>query len=459
MSLGGKLFIKIFIGFWLVTTAILGSWMLSSQYFDTRPQERMEDRHAGGPGHAGPPQRFVLRTLYRLQHLPDDELQELLAQVHRQHRIDIYLINAEQRDIYAREVPEAALQIATQLSNDRRRATQSKAGKQFLGHIVYRQPAGMLRAVFVFPKPGRGLLQALGRNLWLRITLAISISGLICFGLSRLLTNRLKALQSASRRLAQGELDTRIKVRERGGDETDEVARDFNSMAAQLQDRIEAQRRLLADVSHELRSPLARLRIALALAEDDPKNITSHLQRIEQETERLDALIEQLLATQNTALTLDSHIDLVALLGQLCEDANFEGRAQHKTFVFHTDLEQAVVASSADLLHKSFENILRNALTHTGAATEVQVTLRQNGNRYQIEVADQGPGIPEEELAKIFVEFYRVDTARSRESGGHGLGLSIARRAILRHGGQIEASNTSRGLLLTVTLPMDAENS
>ena len=125
MSLGGKLFIKIFIGFWLVTTAILGSWMLSSQYFDTRPQERMEDRHAGGPGPAGPPQRFVLRTLYRLQHLPDNELQELLAQVHRQHRIDIYLINGEQRDIYARKVPEAALQIAAQLSNDRRRATQS----------------------------------------------------------------------------------------------------------------------------------------------------------------------------------------------------------------------------------------------------------------------------------------------------------------------------------------------
>ena len=378
--------------------------------------------------------------------------------MHRQHRVDIYLINAQQRDIYAREVPEAALQIAAQLSNDRRRATQNNAGKQLLGHIVYRQPAGMLRAVFVFPKPGRGLLQALGHNLWLRITLAITISGLICFALSRLLTNRLKALQSAAHRLAQGELDTRIKVRERGGDETDEVARDFNSMAAQLQDRIEAQRRLLGDVSHELRSPLARLRIALALAEDDPKNITSHLQRIEQETERLDALIEQLLATQITALTLDSHIDLVALLRQLCEDANFEGRAQHKTVVFHTDLQQAVVASSADLLHKSFENILRNALTHTAAATEVQISLRQCGNSYQVQVADQGPGIPEEELAKIFVEFYRVDTARSRESGGHGLGLSIARRAILKHGGQIEASNTGRGLLLTVTLPIYAES-
>jgi two-component system sensor histidine kinase CpxA len=228
-------------------------------------------------------------------------------------------------------------------------------------------------------------------------------------------------------------------------------------MAAQLQQRIDAQRRLLGDVSHELRSPLARLRIALALAEDDPQNLLTHLQRIEKEAERLDELIEQLLASQSTNITLDAHIDLVQLLRQLSADANFEGQGMHKQVSFDSELEQAVVASSADLLHKSFDNILRNALRHTDENTKVSIHLRQQGTNFTVTVEDRGPGVPEEQLAQIFGEFYRVDTARTRESGGYGLGLSIARRAIERHGGQISASNTGHGLMLSVALPIEPE--
>ena len=455
--LRGNLFIKIFIGFWLVTTAILGSWMLSSQYFDSRPEDRTEDFRREGQRHPGPPKRFVLRTMYNLQHLPEQELRELLARTKRDHNIDIYLLQANSSDLFERDVPNAVAEMATQLQAGRRRAVADISGKHFLAHTIYRQQLGQLSAVFAFPKPSTGLLQALGRNLWLRIGLAVLISGLVCYGLSRLMTNRLKKLQSASRRLAGGALDTRIKVRERGGDETDELARDFNSMAAQLQQRIDAQRRLLGDVSHELRSPLARLRIALALAEDDPKNLRAHLQRIEQETERLDELIEQLLSSQSTDITLDTHIDLVQLLRQLSADANFEGQATHKQVSFDSDLEQAVVGSSADLLHKSFDNILRNALRHTDENTRVSINLRQQGTNFTVTVEDRGPGVPEEQLAKIFGEFYRVDTARTRESGGYGLGLSIARRAIERHGGQISASNTGHGLMLSVALPIEPE--
>ena len=455
--LRGNLFIKIFIGFWLVTTAILGSWMLSSQYFDSRPEDRTKDFRREGQRHPGPPRRFVLRTMYNLQHLPEQELRELLARIERDHNIDIYLLQANGGDLFARDVPNAVAELATQLQAGRRRVVADISGKHFLAHTIHRQQLGQLSAVFAFPRPSTGLLQALERNLWLRIGLAVLISGLVCYGLSRLVTKRLKKLQSASRRLAGGALDTRIKVRERGGDETDELARDFNSMAAQLQQRIDAQRRLLGDVSHELRSPLARLRIALALAEDDPENLRAHLQRIDHETERLDELIEQLLSSQSTDITLDTHIDLVQLLRQLSADANFEGRAMHKQVSFDSVLEQAVVASSADLLHKSFDNILRNALRHTDKNTRVSIYLRQLGTNFTVTVEDQGPGVPEEQLAQIFGEFYRVDTARTRESGGYGLGLSIARRAIERHGGQISASNTGHGLLLSVTLPIEPE--
>lgn len=130
----------------------------------------------------------------------------------------------------------------------------------------------------------------------------------------------------------------------------------------------------------------------------------------------------------------------------------------HKQVSFDSDIEQAVVASSADLLHKSFDNILRNALRHTDENTRVSIHLRQQGEYFLVTVEDQGPGVPDEELAHIFGEFYRVDTARTRESGGYGLGLAIARRAIERHGGKINASNTGHGLLLSVSLPAEQDS-
>lgn len=311
-----------------------------------------------------------------------------------------------------------------------------------------REPCGQC---LPFHPPRHNLLGLLGSYLWLRIGFAILISGLVCYGLSRLLTRRLKQLQLASRQLAMGDLDARLQVRESGGDETDELGRDFNSMAQQLQ--IEDQKRLLADVSHELRSPLARLRIALALAQESSGKSPENLQRIERETERLEELIGQLLASQAGALELDTHIDLVPLLRQLCSDANFEGAARGKSVELSHSIDPALVASSGDLLHKSLENILRNALNHSGANSTVRVTLDWHTQHYRIRVEGQGGGVPEQDLARIFDPFYRTDSARSRETGGHGLGLAIARRAISRHGGQILAENSGRGLIVTVLLP------
>ena len=449
MSLRGNIFIKIFIGFWLVTLAILGSWMLTNQYFDSRPgsEHARHDR-------TGPPHRFMLRLIYEMQNLDDAELRAMLERTREQHQLDIYLLDRQGSDLFERPVPERVERLADKLRGGRRRAFNRAPGEYMLAHTVYRQNRGLMRAVFLFPPPRHGLLGALGSNLWLRIALAVIVSGLICFLLSRLMTIRLKALQQASRRLANGELDTRLQVRDQGGDETDELARDFNSMAQQLQERIQAQKRLLGDVSHELRSPLARLRIALALAQDDSANSKDYLLRIEHEAERLEELIGQLLATQSQSMHLDSHIDLVSLLQQLCADANFEGEQQGKQVVFDPSLEQAIVASCGDLLHKSFENILRNAVIHTSADSRVQVTLQQSGDQYRVRIEDRGTGVPAAELERIFGEFYRVDTARTREAGGYGLGLAIAQRAVRGHGGRIEAENTGSGLAVTVFLPV-----
>jgi signal transduction histidine kinase len=375
-----------------------------------------------------------------------------VARVEADHDITIYLLNRQGEDLFNRPAPDPVKAVAEQLDH-RRRAFHDTPSARLVAHTIYREQPGTLRAVFVFGPPRHMLLGLIGSYLWLRIGLAILISGLVCYGLSRLLTRRLKQLQLASRQLAMGDLDVRLSVRDSGGDETDELGRDFNSMAQQLQQRIEDQKRLLADVSHELRSPLARLRIALALAQESAQKSPQNLQRIERETERLEELIGQLLDSQAGALELDTHIDLLPLLRQLCSDANFEGAAQGKHVVLSHGIDQALVASSGDLLHKSLENIVRNALTYTGVNSTVSVALDRHARHYRIRVEDQGDGVPEEDLARIFGPFYRTDSARSRDTGGHGLGLAIARRAICRHGGQIRAENSERGLIVTVLLP------
>ena len=445
--MSGKLFVRIFIGFWLATIAILGSWMLTTHYFDSAPLgESFEHRRPG------PPQRFMLRTIYQLQNLDNEQMNKLLASIKADHGITVYLLNRQGEDLFGRRIPVQVAAVAREL-DDRRRAFRDTPTMRLLAHTIYREEMGPLRAVFAFPPPRHSLLGLLGSHLWLRIGLAILISGLVCYWLSRLLTRPLKQLQLASRRLAGGDLDARLRVRDRGGDETDELGRDFNSMAQQLQERMEDQQRLLVDVSHELRSPLARLRIALALAQENPANSRQNLQRIERETGRLEQLIGQLLASQAGAIELDTRIDLLPLLRQLCSDANFEGAGQDKQVTLSHNNQQAPVTSSGDLLQRSLENILRNALTHTAPHTAVRVGLDRNGQNYRITIEDQGGGVPEGDLARIFDPFFRTDSARARETGGYGLGLAIARRAILRHGGQVWAENSGDGLLVTVLLP------
>ena len=164
-------------------------------------------------------------------------------------------------------------------------------------------------------------------------------------------------------------------------------------------------------------------------------------------------MIGQLLSSQAGNIKLDAQSDLVPLLRKLCDDANFEGTSGNREVVFTSAVTEALVATSGDLLHKSFENILRNALTHTPENSRVSVSLERDDDQVTVRITDQGPGVPEAQLDRIFDEFYRVDSARTRESGGYGLGLSIARRVIQGHGGRIRAENTGSGLAVSVTLP------
>jgi len=316
--------------------------------------------------------------------------------------------------------------------------------------------------LIVLRRPPRGALLEPGmRGIALRLLIAAFISALLSFMIARYLAAPLIRLGAASRRLAAGDMSTRIgpPLAERK-DEFGALAADFDEMATRLQDLQRANHRLLRDVSHELRSPLARLRVALEIARNrDSEPVAGELDRIELESERLEMLVDEVLAllreTSETSPLRREKFDLVELLADLQDVVKYEVAEDAPGIQLNTGGPLPINADR-ELLWRAFENLVRNALIHTHNGTGVEITARlaKNKSRIEVFVRDTGPGIPTQHLDKIFQPFYRVQEARDRNSGGHGLGLAIAEAAIKRHGGTIKAQNRETGgLEIQVSLP------
>ena len=293
----------------------------------------------------------------------------------------------------------------------------------------------------------------------IQVIAAIVVAGVIAWLLALYLTSPVKKLRSTVQAFARGNLDVRVSPQL--GNRRDEVAdlgRDFDHMAERISILIESQKRLLADISHELRSPLARLTVALELArKNSPPSASGPLSRIEQESERLNELVGQLLAITR----LESGAERVPaetvmfedLVHQVVDDANFEAKPLNKE-VKVLRLDKCRVSGSVELLRSAVENVVRNAVRYTAERTAVEVSLQWKMDTAVLTVRDYGPGVPESDLERIFEPFYRVSEARDRASGGAGLGLSIAERTVKLHGGSIEARNTGDGLMVTIRLPL-----
>ncbi|MGA9530037.1 MAG: ATP-binding protein [Terriglobales bacterium] len=306
----------------------------------------------------------------------------------------------------------------------------------------------------------------------LGILIAVISSGLVCYLLARSMTRPVTRLRKAAQSLAAGDLSARTGASPgspRG--EMVELMRDFDRMADRLETLVESQSRLLKDVSHELRSPLARLSVALGLARQRAvPEVEVQLSRIELEADRLNQLIQRLLTISRLESGADGIHKRVLSLRELVEqvacDAEYES-AGRQCQMTAADDDEFLVEGDADLLHSAIENVVRNATRYTAAGTAVNVSLqRENGARGEevvIRVSDSGPGVPDEALTRIFEPFYRLDDARTPQTGGAGLGLSIADRAIRLHGGQLRASNRKEGGLeveirIPATLAGPAEN-
>jgi two-component system sensor histidine kinase CpxA len=293
-----------------------------------------------------------------------------------------------------------------------------------------------------------------------QILAVILTAGLVCYGLARYISSPIGKLRRATQKLAEGDLQTRVapEVGNRH-DELASLARDFDDMAERIENLLDSQKRLTQDISHELRSPLARMNVALELAKQKSVNDATApiLERIENESNRLNEMIGRLLMLsklESGAQDFDKrNINLTKLVESVAADADFEAQAKGKS-VKILENHNCRVFGNENLLRSAVENVLRNAVRYTKEGTAVEVSLSNGKGNAEIRVRDFGEGVPEAELENLFRPFYRVGEARERKTGGIGLGLAIAERAVHAHKGTIKARNTENGLSVLIKLPV-----
>lgn len=283
----------------------------------------------------------------------------------------------------------------------------------------------------------------------LHLLFVLGLIGLLCFAFARNLTHPVQTLQRAVEGFGRGEFDQRVHLNR--NDEIGHLGATFNQMADRIQTLLAAERRLLGDISHELRSPLARLSLAVELARtsEDP---APQLDRIQKEADRLNALVGELLqvtrAEGDPSKMLKDPVALADLVEDVVADARVEAEARGCGVTFRAE-HRATVKGDEELLRRAVENVVRNAIRFEPQGSNVEVIVEGA----TVTVRDHGPGVPEESLDRIFDAFYRVETDRDRASGGVGLGLSIAKRAVALHKGTIVAQNTNPGLSMRIALP------
>lgn len=448
-----RLFWRIFAACWMATVALLvtTAWMSSSS-FETEKIPGFEiTRLQAALDHN------LSRIARGLRHDGIDKLGPAIRQGDDIGYFRTYVFDENMQEMLGRPVPDEvrrAVNTVRQrepLESDRVRAREVRdASGRILAVATSLEGSFMSR--LVSRRPGK---------FWTSIAVGALISALVSALLAFYVAAPLQRVRSQARRFAQGDLNARVgQLRFGRTTEMAALAHEFDHMAERVKALVDSHRRLVRDVSHEMRSPLARLRVALELARDgDTAQQTASLDRIELESNRLEAMLAQSLELsrlETAELEPPQVIALDALLDEVVTNAGYEAGPRQRAIVI--DASEAIAMQGwPEPLYSALENIIRNALTYTTQGTEVTVRLQRgdDGQSAVIEVMDRGPGVPVDELQDIFTPFYRTDGARTRSSGGTGLGLAIAQRAILRHGGTAIASNQDDGgLMVRVTLPL-----
>lgn len=461
-----RLFWKIFLWFWLGIAVVSATLVVSIALTRSRSREYEHWR-----------QRFSLPLDLRAQRAAElfasggaPAVEKYLGPLEQRDPMKDYLFDRSGREILGRQAPPSVVRVLGFMQRASAGERHFFASDWIAAEKSLAPGIGEFVLVMTFPPPPLlptslfdFLFEDVGRGAALRLVAVLLVAAFFCFWLARHITSPIEKLRLATHEIANERLQARVDgvVTERG-DELADLAQDFNRMAGRIGNLVTSQRQLLADVSHELRSPLARLNVALGLARQHASPETSvHLDRIERETERLNKLIGQLLALSRMDSGVDLQhrkvFDLGVLVQEIAADGDYEAKSRHSA-VKLTAVPPCMVRGAPEILRGAIENVVRNAVRHTaeGTAIEIAVHRQQTSRelRTSISVRDHGPGVPEDEIGKLFLPFHRVTDGVGACCEGAGLGLAITERAFRLHGGQVTAANApGGGLLVTLELP------
>ena len=450
----GGIFLKFFLGLWIAILLVAGlAWTLSADRRDAPQNYGSIER---GPG--------VCRAIDVARNMErwggTEAMLNWLRDSSSNTKPEVFVLDYKGQEISGRSVPAMALE-----------ELRSMDPRTFLrGHrhrhcgrigVVVAPVDGFGECTFFTvrtdpppPRPGLGALWRL--PLWVWIVMLAVVTTLVSGALAWNQARPVRKLHWAMQKAAEGDLDVRIagEVGNRH-DEIGALARQFDEMAERITGLLKRQKRLFHDVSHELRSPLARISIAIALAQKNPQKTDELLERIERDVQSLDALVDELLTyarlDDNAPMNFEV-LNIVPLIEGVVDDANFEGSAKGVSVLFAAP-QECIVSAHVDTLLRAVENLIRNAIRYSPTQSAIDVNLTTTQGKAIITVADHGPGMPEDEIERMFDPFVR---GKNQATGnGFGLGLAIAKRAVERHGGTLSAANRPEGgLMMTIALPL-----
>jgi two-component system sensor histidine kinase CpxA len=465
------LYLKIFVWFWLAMVLVGSVFVISAA---TLMRQDVSDEWR--PMIGGSLAMMANRAIEVYEREGGEALGEVLQSSERHNRSTQLLFNDELEELAGRDVPDEASDLVSRAFETDETIFAQLQRRQFAARFVEGPTGSRYVIMSQMPRgrPGRRPPRTLGsyffwldepREVLILLFAVAATSGVVCYGLARYLVAPVQKLREATRSFSGGDLAVRVgpAVGKRH-DELSDLANDFDFMAERVGLLVTTQQQLLSDISHELRSPLARLNVALGLARQRAGDgANDALDRIEREAERLNELIGQLLVLARLEEGPSAHesaaVNLKRVVDEIVADADYEARSRKRSVVV-TASEPITLDGNEWLLRSAIENVVRNAVRYTEKGTQVEVSIerRDAGGGQAISVVrvqDHGPGVPPEALEDLFRPFYRVADARERKTGGTGLGLAISERAVRWHGGSLAAENAADGgFVVEVRLPI-----